>query len=284
LVELDKKNIEEKLFTSEFNFEDSSMFKELMSLYPWCSSFTVAYLKSLCALDDLRFASELEKYAVQLNSRAVLYELIHGIAEKEMFSDTLDTSIPEPSPAENKIDLPEEKIESESVEDKISDSSDSDESELEKLISSKIISDNYINELAADKTDESEKSPEDNIEQAAEIEPHLIKESTKEEDIDDSPRSFGAWLKMGKDSMEDSSEKEFLTFEKPKKEFFSSSTKAKESIGLENLPVSETLAKVFESQGNYSMAISTYEQLILIFPEKKISFANQIEKIKTKIK
>ena len=43
------------------------------------------------------------------------------------------------------------------------------------------------------------------------------------------------------------------------------------------------LAKVFESQGNYSMAISTYEQLILIFPEKKIFFADQIKKIKIKI-
>jgi len=31
------------------------------------------------------------------------------------------------------------------------------------------------------------------------------------------------------------------------------------------------------------MAISTYEQLILIFPEKKIFFANQIEQINSKI-
>ena len=70
--------------------------------------------------------------------------------------------------------------------------------------------------------------------------------------------------------------KEFLTFEKPKVPFFSPVKKAKESLDVANLPVSETLAKVFESQGNYTMAKSTYEQLILIFPEKKSFFADQI--------
>jgi len=280
LVELDKKNIEQKLFSSEFNFGDSSMFKELMTLYPWCSSFTIAYLKSLCALDDLRFTSELEEYAAQLNSREVLYDLIHGLAEKEVFSDTLSPSVSEPesSVTENSNVVEQEDIEPETEETKISDSSD--DQELEKLITTKIISDNYISELISDQEDDSTSSPQENEPETDEIQPEPIKKAL----LDDSPRSFGEWLKMGIDSKDIESEKEFLTFEKPKKEFFSSSTKAKESIGLENLPVSETLAIVFQSQGNYSMAISTYEQLILIFPEKKIFFANQIEKINTKIK
>ena len=280
MVELDKKNIEQKLFSSEFNFGDSSMFKELMTLYPWCSSFTIAYLKSLCALDDLRFTSELEEYAAQLNSREVLYDLIHGLAEKEVFSDTLSPSVSEPesSVTENSNVVEQEDIEPETEETKISDSSD--DQELEKLITTKIISDNYISELISDQEDDSTSSPQENEPETDEIQPEPIKKAL----LDDSPRSFGEWLKMGIDSKDIESEKEFLTFEKPKKEFFSSSTKAKESIGLENLPVSETLAIVFQSQGNYSMAISTYEQLILIFPEKKIFFANQIEKINTKIK
>ena len=49
------------------------------------------------------------------------------------------------------------------------------------------------------------------------------------------------------------------------------------------MPVSETLAKIFEAQGNYPKAIFTYEQLILRIPEKKTFFANQIEKIKQKL-
>ena len=83
MVELDKKNIEHKLFSSDFTFEDSSVFKELMTLYPWCSSFTVVYLKSLSNTDDMRFPNELEEYAVQLNTREVIYDLIYGVDSKE---------------------------------------------------------------------------------------------------------------------------------------------------------------------------------------------------------
>ena len=82
MVELDKANIELKLFSSELSLEDSKVFKELMVLYPWCSSFTVAYLKSLKTKNDLRFSSELEKYAVELNSRSVIYDLTKNFDEK----------------------------------------------------------------------------------------------------------------------------------------------------------------------------------------------------------
>jgi hypothetical protein len=49
------------------------------------------------------------------------------------------------------------------------------------------------------------------------------------------------------------------------------------------MPVSETLAKIFALQGNFSKAIYVYEQLILIFPEKKTFFASQIKNLKKKI-
>jgi tetratricopeptide (TPR) repeat protein len=71
--------------------------------------------------------------------------------------------------------------------------------------------------------------------------------------------------------------------EKPKKEFFSPLKKAKESLDMNNMPVSETLAKIFALQGNYPKAIFAYEQLILINPEKKIFFASQIDELKKKL-
>jgi len=67
---------------------------------------------------------------------------------------------------------------------------------------------------------------------------------------------------------------------RPKNTFFSPSKKAKKS--LEETPdlVTETLAKIYFLQKNYTKAIKAYEQLSLVYPEKKTFFAVQIEKIK----
>ncbi len=275
MVELDKKNIEQKLFSSDYKFEDSSVFKELMNLYPWCSTFTVVYLKSLSLTNDMRFQKELEKYAIQLNSREVIYELLHNVTPdnnaveftEEVDSKKLNTN------TDNKNEKPQEALNVTKDDDLNVDD------ELEKLIVSNVISDNIVNEIEETKA-ESRKSDE--------IEVHSVSNTTdilenEENDFDDSPKSFNDWLRQGEKNTDVQTKKEYLTFEKPKINFFNPQFSAKKSITKKNLPVSETLAKVFESQGNYPLAISTYEQLILIFPEKKIFFADQIEKIKSKI-
>ncbi len=275
MVELDKKNIEQKLFSSDFNFEDSSVFKELMNLYPWCSTFTVVYLKSLSLTNDMRFQKELEEYAVHLNSREIIYDLIRGSEISELQEHSPDgerfsnVEAVHSDEKENEIHMPSK--ESDALH------SMQEDDELDKLIVSNVISDNIINEI------ENNGSIQDSVKEEKKESNEKYIEALVTDQSNESPKSFNDWLRQGDQNSDESNSKEYLTFEKPKKDFFKPQAKAKESIAKKNLPVSETLAKVFESQGNYLMAISTYEQLILIFPEKKIFFANQIEKIKSKI-
>lgn len=68
-----------------------------------------------------------------------------------------------------------------------------------------------------------------------------------------------------------------------KNELYNPTRKAKESLDESQLPVSETLAKIFAAQGNYPKAIFAYKQLMLIFPEKKVFFATQIEELNKKL-
>ena len=274
MVELDKSNIELKLFSSELTLEDSKVFKELMVLYPWCSSFTIAYLKSLKTKNDLRFSSELKKYAVELNSRSVIYDLTNN------FNDQVseEVSAEHQTPEELESVLPEEDIDDSKREPNPQNTT---ENKLDKLIESEALAARVLQDLK-DELPEELDSEEPTKSESEIIE--LKKTKFRQEDSNiDAPKSFNEWLNAGSGQNDSDQKTEFLTFEKPKVPFFSPVKKAKESLELENLPVSETLAKVFESQGNYVMAKKTYEQLILIFPEKKSFFANCIQKLNNNI-
>ena len=275
MVELDKANIELKLFSSELSLEDSKVFKELMVLYPWCSSFTVAYLKSLRTKNDLRFSSELEKYAVELNSRSVIYDLTKAFNENvpEHISDDHKTS------HKPELAAPEQDVVDSIVDPK---SDRAKENKLDKLIESEAIAARVLKDLKDELPEQVIK--DERLDLKPENKGLKSTQSIQESVHIDTPRSFNDWLAAGSSENDADQKKEYLTFEKPKVPFFSPVKKAKESLEVENLPVSETLAKVFESQGNYAMAKTTYEQLILIFPEKKSFFADQIQKLNNKNK
>lgn len=66
-------------------------------------------------------------------------------------------------------------------------------------------------------------------------------------------------------------------------EMYNPMKKGKESLNDAQLPVSETLAKIFVVQGNFPKAIFAYQQLMLIFPEKKTFFAKQIKELEKKL-
>ena len=107
-------------------------------------------------------------------------------------------------------------------------------------------------------------------EKSTEIKPEIEVEKEEVEINIDTKQSFNSWLHSNRSYTESSNndkdailsiveEKEesddstelFGKAEKPKKEFFSPTQKGKESLQEDQLPVSETLAKIYALQGNF---------------------------------
>jgi hypothetical protein len=129
-------------------------------------------------------------------------------------------------------------------------------------------------------------------------------ENLRESQAEPSELSFSAWLKKsGKHEAppaqdpllekqnEEKKHKETELIEKfikeepriskPKKEFYSPVSMARQSV-IEDLDfVTETLAGIYAKQGNTSKAIRAYQTLSLRYPEKKLYFASLIEKLET---
>jgi hypothetical protein len=90
-------------------------------------------------------------------------------------------------------------------------------------------------------------------------------------------RSFTAWLKVIKNK-EGVAQNEQIDQIGPDQEQMIAQIAEKANVPADIL--TESMAEIWEKQGNKKKAIATYEKLSFIFPEKSVYFASRIEQLK----
>ena len=257
----------------------------------------------------------MQKYSFRITDRVQLFNLINefkNVPQEEIINENSTTTKPIPENIEVKTEtLQEENKKEVQLEFEIESNDTTILTPEESNRGSKTETDNVDESILQHAFSANYQLPDLNIEELSALEEknistekvveEIIKEEPAEIEID-TAQSFNSWLTTNKNYKEsehldkleitaianhtDVTKEESPLFgetKKPKKEFFSPTAKAKESLQEDSLPVSETLAKIYALQGNFPKAISAYKQLSLKYPEKKIFFAIRIKELEKKI-
>lgn len=290
--------------------KEINAFDELSKKYPYTQLYSLLYLKGLKDTNDVHFDDALLKHSFRITDRVRLYDLIKEKDEPSVKIEMQpeDTLKIEPTKEQEKTEELEEKLEGEfNSEAEVREEQKEPTETIEQEDSTSNIIDNLELDIVHNAITANYELPELTEEEILELElkDDIIPESeiSEKETLEVNTKlSFSSWIKSNSNYKEelnldkqainelvnsfnefDPSEQLFGEIERPKKEFFSPTKKAKESLKEDDLPVSETLAKIYAAQGNYPKAINAYEQLILKNPEKKSFFAILIKELKKKI-
>ncbi len=286
-------------------------FKKIIELYPYCSTAYLLHLKSLSQSNNLHFDEHLKLAAAHVMDGEKLYHLIHS----EEISEIPETPV-EKEETNETSDKSTIKVDSIEKNETITSPLEVDILSHAVEAAYDLTAHETTEEPTIDAAKDSEKEKSETVQKEI-VEPVEIAKLKVESKIDTSNFTFIEWLKHKQNTQESTptdkidhtdtgsleplresisdskkmSKKEinalldkFISEEPrisvPRKEIFDSNKNAKRSLEETRSNVTETLAKIHLMQKNYSKAISAYEQLILLYPEKKTFFANQIKKIK----
>lgn len=297
----------------QLSAESLVLIEDVVRNFPYFQTAHLLYAQNLHVQNNIHFANQLKVTAAYTADRKVLYDLITQkktlstqpsvIAEPPIVVQETVLEKTEVAYIANEISLVEQTIAIPEIA--------KENNEVEKINSKDIEAlEKEILSTAVNASIEQEVSDDEIVyHQHHFIAKKPIKAKQAElpkEDFNNATDkfSFSSWLKKV-DDLPDKSEKKsqishptdkidylslidkFINEEprikKPAATFYSPIDKARKSVSEDDTIVSETLAKIYVKQGNFSKAIKAYETLCLKYPEKKSIFAAQINEIKNSI-
>ncbi len=282
---------------------DSFTLKEIDLLrqqHPYCSALQVLYAIGLSHNDNIQMKDQINLASIYVNDRAKLYQYTrkkqgsHSSAELNIDESTV---APQANiPALNSVSEVEP-IQSPSANLLPSNKIGQQDDERPDIGSLPLESEPLLSELPLEKEVMSAALVQLGEIVVNESFQEIEHESTTISSDEREANTFGEWLlKIGniESKQSESSKNEAILLEKfiqespqitpVKKAFFSSVQLGKHSLVEDESLATETLAKIYERQGDYKRAARAYANLCLKYPEKSIYFAALQKQVEEKIK